>query len=125
MKTADPAIIHPEDGRYWVKFPDLDGCFSDGDTLAEAASNAEEALGAFLCSLIERQQPIPTPSDIQAIQAEDGFTSIVVTEPLNYMKSTRSVKKTLTIPEWLNAAAEKQHINFSSVLQQALVAAIE
>ena len=125
MKTAYPAIIHPEDGRYWVEFPDLDGCFSDGDTLAEAVSNAEEALGAFLCSLIERQQPIPTPSDIQAIQAEDGFTSIVVTEPLNYMKSTRSVKKTLTIPEWLNAAAEKQHINFSSVLQQALVAAIE
>ena len=118
MKTAYPAIIHPENGRYWVEFPDLDGCFSDGDTLAEAVSNAEEAL-------IERQQPIPAPSDIQAIQAEDGFTSIVVTEPLNYMKSTRSVKKTLTIPEWLNAAAEKRHINFSSVLQQALVAAIE
>ena len=47
MKTAYPAIIHPENGRYWVEFPDLDGCFSDGDTLAEAVSNAEEALGLF------------------------------------------------------------------------------
>lgn len=125
MKVAYPAVIHPEDNRYWVEFPDLDGCFSDGDTLAEAASNAEEALGAYLCSLMERDIALPTASDIQRIHTEEGFTSIIVTEPLAYMKSTKSVKKTLTIPEWLNIAAEKRHINFSSVLQQALISVIE
>lgn len=125
MKTAYPAIIHEEGGSFWVEFPDLDGCFSDGDTLAEAASNAEEALGAYLCSLIERDISVPKASDIHDIHADDGFTSIIVTEPMNYMKSTKSVKKTLTIPEWLNDAAEKRHINFSSVLQKALIAIIE
>ena len=125
MKTAYPAVIHPEDGRFWVEFPDLDGCFSDGDTLAEAAINAEEALGAYLCSLIERNIPLPDASDIQSVRADNGFTSIIATEPLNYIKSTKSVKKTLTIPEWLNTAAESRHINFSSVLQQALISVIE
>lgn len=125
MKTAYPAIIHPEDGRYWVEFPDLDGCYSDGDTLAEAAINAEEALGAYLCSLIERNIKIPAASDIQSIHTDNGFTSIIATEPMDYAKSTKSVKKTLTIPEWLNDAAESRHINFSSVLQQALISIIE
>lgn len=125
MKAAYPAVIHPDDGRYWVEFPDLDGCFSDGDTLAEAACNAEEALGAYLCSLIERNITLPAPSDIRDVPCEDGFTSIVATEPLRYRKSTKSVKKTLTIPEWLNEAAESRHVNFSSVLQDALISIIE
>ena len=42
MKTAYPAIIHNENDEYWVEFPDLEGCFSDGETLADAASNASE-----------------------------------------------------------------------------------
>lgn len=125
MKMAYPAIIHNEGGVFWVEFPDLDGCFSDGDTLAEAAANAEESLGAYLCSLIERGITVPTATDIREIHTDDGFTSIIATEPLDYIKSTKAVKKTLTIPEWLNDAAEKRHINFSSVLQKALIAIIE
>ena len=125
MKTAYPAIIHQDEGAYWVEFPDLEGCFSDGETLAEAAVNAEEALGAYLCSLMERELEIPAPSDITTIRPEDGFTTLVATEPLKYRRSTRAVKKTLTIPEWLNIEAEKRHINFSSVLQQALLSMIE
>ena len=125
MKTAYPAILHEEDGAYWVEFPDLEGCFSDGDTIAEAAMNAEEALGMYLCSLMERGLNIPAPSDLRSIKAEDGMVTIVATEPLYYHKSTKSVKKTLTIPEWLNNEAEKRHINFSSVLQQALYSVIE
>jgi len=60
-----------------------------------------------------------------SVTADDGIVTIVAAEPLAYRKSTRSVKKTLTIPEWLNTEAEKRHINFSSVLQQALIATIE
>ena len=125
MKTAYPAIIHHENDEYWVEFPDLEGCFSDGETLADAASNASEALGMYLCSLMERNLDIPRPSDIRSVSSEDGIVTVVATEPLAYRKSTKSVKKTLTIPEWLNIEAEKRHINFSSVLQQALIARIE
>ena len=92
MKMAYPAVIHPEEGRFWVEFPDLEGCFSGGDTLAEAAINAEEALGAYLCSLMERNLPVPPSTDIHDIHADGGFPSIVATEPLKYAKSTKSVK---------------------------------
>ncbi len=125
MKTAYPAIMHKDEDAYWVEFPDLEGCFSDGETMADAAVNAGEALGAYLCSLIERGQSIPAPSDVKSIQTDDGFVTLVATEPLKYHRSTRAVKKTLTIPEWLNDEAEKRHINFSSVLQQALLSMIE
>jgi predicted RNase H-like HicB family nuclease len=68
---AFPAIIHPDGGRFWVEFPDLKGCFSDGDTLDDAASNAREALGAYLRSLLERRIPIPAASDIEDLDAGD------------------------------------------------------
>ena len=125
MKTAYPAILHEEDGRAWAEFPDLEGCFSDGDTVADTIVNAEEALGAYLCSLMERDIPAPAASDIRSIQPEDGFATMIATEPMKYRRSTKSVKKTLTIPEWLNEEAEKRHLNFSSVLQKALIAMIE
>lgn len=125
MKTAYPAIMHEEKGQYWVEFPDLEGCFSDGETMAEAAVNAEEALGAYLCSLMDRELPVPPASDIRAVQPGDGFVTLVATDPQKYHRSTKAVKKTLTIPEWLNIEAEKRHVNFSSVLQQALLAIIE
>lgn len=125
MKTAYPAIIHEENNEFWVEFPDLEGCFSDGESLAEAASNASEALGMYICSLMERNLDVPRPSDARSISTDNGIVTVVATEPLAYRKSTKSVKKTLTIPEWLNIEAEKRHINFSSVLQQALIATIE
>ena len=125
MKTAYPAVFHLEDNAYWVEFPDLKGCYSDGDTLAEAVSNASESLGLYICSLMERNLEVPKPSDIHSIDADGSIVSIVATDPLAYRKSTKSVKKTLTIPEWLNIEAEKRHINFSSVLQQALIATIK
>ena len=98
MKTAYPAIIHEEDGAFWVEFPDLEGCFSDGDTLADAASNASEALGMYICSLMERNIEVPHPSDVRSVSTDDGIITVVATEPLAYRKSTKSVKKTLTMP---------------------------
>ena len=125
MKIAYPAIIHEEDDAFWVEFPDLEGCFSDGDSVADAISNASDALGGYVCSLMDSDLPVPDASDIREIVAEDGFTTMVISDPFAYKKNTKSVKKTLSIPEWLNIEAEKRHINFSSVLQQALIARIE
>ena len=125
MKTAYPAIVHTDpDGRVWVEFPDLEGCFSDGDSIADAISNAADSLGGYLCSLMDRSLDVPPASDARSIAPGDGFVTIIVTDPFSYKRSTKSVKKTLTIPEWLNEEAEKRHITFSSVLQKALLSQI-
>lgn len=63
-----PAII--ESGRgpgYGVFFPDLPGCVSAGDTQNEAALNAEAALSLHLAGMLEDGEPIPAPSDVDAV----------------------------------------------------------
>ena len=120
-KLYYPAIFHPEETGYSVSVPDLDGCFSEGDTLEEAMDMTCDAIG--LC-LEEYAGAYPTPSNPADIQAETGdFISLVPFDPLQYRRkhNTRAVKKTLTIPSWLNALAEERHINFSRVLQAALL----
>lgn len=62
MKVTYPAIAHLEDNSYWVEFPDLAGCFSSGDTLPDAISNAEEALRLYISSLRDRNLDVPPPS---------------------------------------------------------------
>lgn len=122
MKVVYPAVLHREDGAYWIEFPDLEGCQSFGDTLMEIMDNAKEALTGYCLTLIEEQRKLPAASDLDAIEKEDG-DGIVVIEA-NLKDATKSVKKTLTIPAWLNAAAESRNINFSETLQNALVALI-
>ena len=115
-----PAICHPEDTGYSVSVPDIDGCFSEGDTLGEAIEMVCDAIG--LC-LEELAGSYPEPSNPAKIKVEPGdFISLVPFDLLQYRRKhdTRAVKKTLTIPSWLNAVAEENHINFSSVLQAAL-----
>ena len=70
-----PAIVHEEGGAFWVEFPDLEGCFSQGDTMAEAAANAEEALGTYLSSLMERGLEIPAATDI--CEAKDEGCTVI------------------------------------------------
>ena len=122
MKVVYPAVLHREDGAYWIEFPDLEGCQSFGDTLMEIMDNAKEALTGYCLTLIEEQRKLPAASDLDTIEMEDG-DGIVVVEA-NLKDATKSVKKTLTIPAWLNAAAESRNINFSETLQNALVALI-
>lgn len=71
----------------------------------------------------EDGETIPQPSDIAALTpAQNTFASLVSCDTLEYRKyyENRSIKKTLTIPVWLNSMAEKAGINFSAVLQKAL-----
>lgn len=117
-----PAIFIPEDVGYSVTFPGLDGCHTQGESLADAMTMAQEALGLYAIALEEDGFTLPEPRSIQDIQVSDKeFVSYVAVDSTVYRRKTKAVKKTLTIPEWLNEAAEKQHVNFSSVLQDALV----
>lgn len=112
-----------ESGGYSVDFPDLPGCISAGDTLEEALSMAREALSLHLFGMDEDGEAIPPASDPSELRAETGtFVSPVEGHPDMARDEirNRSVKKTLTIPYWLNEAAERNKVNFSQVLQDAL-----
>lgn len=125
MKMIYPAIFHSEDGAYWVDFPDLPGCQSYGNSIADTIENAREALEVYAISFIENNKKLPPATDISKITIEDGtFASLIDIDLSAYFKKAKAVKKTLTIPEWLNEVAMQKGINFSQTLQDALMAKI-
>ena len=119
-----PAIFSSDGNNgYTVTFPDLIGCVTEGDTLEEAVKMAEDALGIYLYTLSEEGEPFPEATNpINLKCAKDEFINIVTWDEKEYLKKTdnKAIKKTLTIPSWLNYKAEDHKINFSQVLQKAL-----
>ena len=125
MLFVYPAIFHKEDNAYWVEFPDLEGCQTYGTTLNETIEYAQEALMGYLLTLLETNQPIAQPSELSSIICDTNSFTTLVTCNINQYKDTKSVKKTLTIPAWLNERAIAMGINFSQVLQEALLSKIQ
>ena len=118
-KYAYPAIFTKEENGYSVFFPDIDGCFTCGDTLPEAMEMAEDALCLMLYDHEEDGEPIPTASDVKAMQKETAeIVSLVYCDTVEYRKlhDNRAVKNTLS---------ERAGINFSTVLQEALKAKLD
>ncbi len=124
MLFVYPAIFHKEEDAYWVEFPDLKGCHTYGSSINETMESAQEALVSYILTLLEQGKTIPSPSDISSIHTNDGFSSFVSCD-INQYKDTKAVKKTLTIPSWLNDRAISMGINFSQVLQEALLSKIQ
>ena len=125
MLFCYPAVFHRENDEYWVEFPDLEGCHTFGNSVNETLQNAQEALSGHLLTMLEAGDNLPAPRDLATVAApDDGFTSYVTCNVDPY-KDTRAVKKTLTIPAWLNDRAIARGINFSQALQEALLAAIQ
>lgn len=123
-KLFYPAVFHHEEvGGYSVDFPDLLGCVTEGDTLAEAIRMAEDALGIYLYTLKEEGEEAPAPSDPADVEVSGrDFVSLVEYDGVEYLKRTdsHSVKKTLTIPAWMDTLARENNLNFSNVLQNAI-----
>lgn len=128
-KYAYPAIFTPEsDGGFSIRFPDLEGCYTCGDDMADALMMAEDALALVLYGYEKERRRIPDPSKESDITLSKGeFVNFVACDTLAYRKmyNNKAVKKTLTIPEWLNEAAVAMDINFSQVLQEALLSRIQ
>lgn len=128
-KLFYPALFHKaEEGGFWVSFPDIPECLTQGDDMTQAYEMAVDALGLALVCREKEQQPLPVSSDPTTIIPEpDSFLVVIEFDMLAYKKRTNShaVKKTLSIPEWLNEAAMSMDINFSQVLQEALLAKIQ
>lgn len=121
MKIIYPAVFHTDDDGVWVEFPDLVGCNSFGDNVMEALEGAREALEGYCITILEEKKSLPKPCDILSVKVDvNSFTTLVETDLTTQLAKQKSVKKTLTIPSWLNEAAVKKGINFSKVLQNAL-----
>lgn len=130
MLSVYPACFYEEkEGGYSVIFPDLNHLATCGNTLPEAIENAVDVLAGALYSAKLDGEKWSEPSDISSINVNDeydeyksAFVNLVSVDVEEYAKShfNKAVKKTLTIPAWLNDMAVKQGVNFSAVLQDAL-----
>ena len=125
MKYIYPACFYPQDdGAVVVDFPDL-GCTTQGDDLADAMYMAADCAAGWIIEELEQGGKLPQPSNVRDITPDEksGFVSLVYVD-LDALKANyddKPVKKTLTIPSWLNCAAERQNINFSATLKDALL----
>lgn len=128
-KYVYPAVFTEEDnGMYSVNFKDLESCYTCGDDIDDAILNAQDVLSMVLYRYEKNGITIPKPSNIANIEINNkSFVSYVVGDIDTYrrMHNNKAVKKTLTIPEWMNEVAIAQNINFSQVLQDALMEIIE
>ena len=126
MKLVYPAVFYPcECGEgYVVEFPDLSGCITQGESFEEALEMAADAASGWIFTSIEDGEDLPKPSsNLQLGDFEDAvLINHVLLDMDSYAKqySNKAIKKTLTIPQWLNTLAERANINFSQVLQNSL-----
>ena len=128
-KYAYPAVFTlEEDGTYSIIFPDLEGCYTCGDSREDGIEMAEDALALTLYGYEKEGREIPKASVPTAITvSENEFVNFIACDTMAYRKmyNNKAVKKTLTIPEWLNEAATSMGLNFSQVLQEALISKIQ
>lgn len=122
MKYVYPAIFTSlPSGEYDVRIPDLPGCITCGKDLAEAIEMAQDAASMWLADAEDNEEAIPSPSENLTVDSPKFINYVVAdTDAYRRENDNRAVKKTLTIPSWLNSKAEKAGINFSQVLQNAL-----
>ncbi len=131
MQYVYPACFYKEsDGQYTVIFPDLNHLSTCGKNLQDAMRMAVDCLSFYIYSCIKDKDEFNAPSDIKNIDLNneyedytEGFVNLVLADIDEYIKKhyNKSVKKTLTIPAWLNDVAVNEGINFSQVLQTALI----
>lgn len=131
MLSVYPACFYEEnDGRYSVIFPDLNHLGTYGEDLNDAMNMAVECLAAYLFELKIRKEAIPRPSEMKLIDVnseydeyKSAFVNMVAVDVEDYAKKhfSKSVKKTLTIPAWMNDFAIEKGLNCSAILQEGIM----
>ena len=132
MLSIYPACFFEEENHYSVIFPDFNYLSTCGDSLQDAMEMA--VAGALFSAKLDNED-IPIPSKLEEIdptriaselefEFKQSFVTLVSVDVEEYAKThfNKAIKKTLTIPEWLNKEAMSKKINFSQVLQEALIA---
>lgn len=126
MKYIYPVCIYPGDvSGYTVIVPDLPGCITEGETIADALEQAVDAASGWVLDELKEGRKAPNASAAESIKAdeyENGIVSVIMLDIDAYAEKygSKAVRKNCTIPAWLNTAAEKAHLNFSQILQNAL-----
>lgn len=118
-----PAFFYYDDDGISIDFPDLPGCLPCAESSEEAFHNAKEALGLHLFGMEQDGEPIPEPTPVHQLHPEEGGVLVMVEVFMPAVRdrmNNKVVKKTLTIPAWLNRAAEEEGVNFSQLLQDSL-----
>lgn len=127
MKLIYPAIFRPfsdESGGFVVEFPDLPGCVTEGKTLEEAIEMGIDAASGWILGELEDGESIPEASKYKDIKPnENEMVNLLLLDLDSYAEKygEKAVRKNLTIPAWLNTFAEKNNLNFSKILQDALL----
>ena len=117
-----PAIFQVEEDGYSVFVPDIPGCMTQGDTMEEALAMVQEAIGLMLEDATPADYPAASlPQDL--VLEKDQFALMVPFDKLAYDKkyNAKAVKKTLSVPKWLDTLATEHNVNFSNILQNALM----
>lgn len=129
MKLPDnyqfAAVFEYYKGEIGITFPDIPGCTSQASSEEKALASAREALALHLYAMEVDNDPIPSPTPLRDVKCEEGEAVVLVDvymPPMREYHSNKFVKKTLSIPTWLNLEAEHRGINFSKVLREALTA---
>lgn len=124
-KLFYPALFHQaEEGGFWISFPDFPECLTQGENIDEAYEMAVEALGLTITDMMKENIILPKASLPSVISKEENANMVIVEFDLaEYRRkhNSKAVKKTLSIPQWLNEEATALGINFSQVLQEALM----
>lgn len=125
MKLVYPAIftLCLEKEGYTVVVPDLPGCVTEGDSLVHAIEMGIDAASGWVLGELEDGNSLPEPSEHNAIEVDaNSFINLLVLDMDSYMEKygSRSVRKNVTIPAWLDTYAEKHNVNYSRLLQEAI-----
>jgi len=121
MKYVYPAILYPDDDKIGVTVPDLPGCHTFGDDMADALFMAKDAVEMWLWNAENENIAIPPASENLSIEQNETLNLIAAdTDEYRRANDTKSIKKTLSIPSWLNYQAEKANAPFSQILQEGL-----
>jgi len=118
MEFIYPAIFHKNgDGSYTISYPDLPGCITEGKSLGNAMYMAQSALTQWIDYLTDKNQKIPDASPEKKIKTANGdFINLVCAE----IKNTKAVKRTVSIPKWMDDRVAQAGLSLSRVLQDAL-----
>lgn len=122
MKNAYPIFIHKDGEFYLVYIPDFD-VNTEGHTIPDAIEMARDAIGLLGISYYEDKVELPKPSALEDLTVPDeAIVTLVDVDFDAYRRKheRRTVRKNVSIPSWLNEAAESADINFSALLQNAL-----
>ncbi len=126
MTKVYPAIIHKEESGFWIEFPDLKGCYTEGNTLEDLFVNAEEALGGYLAVKLEAGEELPMVSKLEDIKCTSETLSTYISTDVNkYHRDTKAVKRMISLPAWLAKEADSRKLSLSKITKEALLKKID